>query len=82
MVADRARPLAALTMAAEVVINQHWALFNAARRQWLLATVVGLENDNATLKYDSGYGMQPPDNVSIIDVTSLLTTPMRFRLAE
>lgn len=82
MVADRARPLAALTMAAEVVINQHWALFNAARRQWLLATVVSLENDNAILKYDSGYGMQPPDNVSIIDVTSLLTTPMRFRLAE
>jgi hypothetical protein len=69
-------------LAAEVVIDQHWALFNPARRQWLLATVVGLANDNAILKYDPGYGMKPPDNVSIIDVTSLLTTPMRFRLAE
>jgi hypothetical protein len=69
-------------MAAQVVINQHWALFDAGRRQWLLATVVGLENDNAILKYDSGYGMQPPDNISTIDVTSLLTTPMRFRLAK
>jgi hypothetical protein len=68
--------------AAEVVFDQHWTLFNAARRQWLLATVVGLENGKAILRYDPGYGMKPPDNVSTIDVTSLLTTPMRFRLAE
>jgi hypothetical protein len=69
-------------MATEVVINQHWALFNAGRQQWLLATVVGLKNDHAILKYDPGYGMQPPDDVSTIDLTSLLTTPMRFRPAE
>jgi hypothetical protein len=69
-------------MAAEVVINQHWALFNAGRRQWLLARVVSVENSNAILKYDPGYGIEPPDNVSTVDVTSLLTTPMQFRLAE
>jgi hypothetical protein len=64
------------------LIDQQWALFNAGRRQWLLARVVGLENDQATLKYDPRYEIQAPDNVCTIDVTSLLTTPMQFRLAD
>ena len=55
----------------EVAIDQQWALFNAGRRQWLLARVVGLENDRATLKYDPRYEIQSPDNVCTVDVTSL-----------
>ena len=69
-------------MESEVVINQQWALFNSGRRQWLLATVVGLDSEHATLKYDARYEIQPPDNICTVDVASLLTTPMKFRPAE
>ena len=66
----------------EVVVDQQWALFNAERRQWLLARVVNLESDRAILKYDPGYGIAPPDDVRTVDVSSLLTTPMQYRLAK
>jgi hypothetical protein len=66
----------------QVVVDQQWALFNAERRQWLLARVVSLDSQSASLKYDPGYGIQPPDDVRTVDVSSLLTTPMQFRLAK
>jgi len=48
----------------------------------LLATVVGLDSDHASLKYDARYEIQPPDNICTVDVASLLITPMKFRPAE
>jgi hypothetical protein len=69
-------------MVSEVVVGQQWSLFNAARRQWLLAKVVHVENGKATLEYDPRYDISPPDNLCREDVTSLLNEPRQFRLVE
>ena len=69
-------------MVAGVVVGQQWAMFNSARRQWLLARIVRLENGRATLKYDPRYDIEPPDNVCDVDALSLPSTPMQFRLVE
>jgi len=69
-------------MPPSVMIGQKWSVWSPSRRQWLLATVIGQEHGQATLKYDSGYGIAGTYNEQKVDEASMLAEPNLFRIIE
>ena len=69
-------------MPPSVTIDQKWSVWSPGRRQWLLATVVGLEDGQATLRYDPGYGIAGSYNEQKADEASMLAEPNLFRIVE
>ncbi len=66
----------------EVRIGQSWSAWTAGRQQWLLATVVSVKDGQATLKYDSRYGIAGGEDERRVDEVSLLGTRNLFRYVE
>jgi hypothetical protein len=69
-------------MPANVTIGQKWSTWVPGRQQWLLATVIRLENGQATLKYDSRYGMASGNDEQRADEATMLATSNLFRFVE
>lgn len=69
-------------MPTTVTIGQRWSTWAPSRRQWLLSTVIRQEHGEATLKYDSRYGMSSSDDELKADETTMLATPSLFRFVE
>jgi hypothetical protein len=69
-------------MPMNVTIGQKWSVWAPSRRQWLLSTVIGRENGQATLKYDIRYGMGADDEEQRADEAAMLTESNLFRFVE
>ena len=69
-------------MPPSVTIDQKWSVWSPSRRQWLLATVVGQEHGQATLRYNSGYGIAGSCNEQKVDEARMLAEPNLFRFVE
>ncbi len=68
-----------MTAPDEVVTGQSWSVWVPARRQWLLAKVLRAENGQATLQFDSGYGISPSHDKLHADTSSMLSVTSLFR---
>ncbi len=69
-------------MPSDVTIGQKWAAWVPGRRQWLLMTVVGRENGQVVLKYDTRYGIGAGYDEERADEATMLSTANRFRFVE
>jgi hypothetical protein len=69
-------------MPANVAIGQKWSVWAPGRRQWLLATVMGRKNGQATLKYDLRYEMDAGQDEQVADEAAMLTETNLFRYVE
>jgi hypothetical protein len=69
-------------MPTNVTIGQRWSTWAPSRRQWLLSTVTRQEHGEATLKYDSRYGMPASDDEQKADEATMLTSSNLFRFVE
>ena len=69
-------------MPIEVKTGQKWATWVASRHQWFLATVILQDRGNATLKYDTRYGIERGDDEQKADEATMLTHTNLFRFVE
>lgn len=69
-------------MPTTVTIGQRWSTWAPSRRQWLLSTVIRQENGEATLKYDSRYGVPASDDEQKADEATMLGSSNLFRFVE
>ena len=69
-------------MPTNVTIGQKWSVWTASRRQWLLSTVIRREDGQATLRYDSRYGMGTGQEEQRADEAAMLTQSNLFRFVE
>jgi len=69
-------------MPTSVAIDQKWSVWLPSRRQWLLTTVIRRENGQATLKYDSRYGLGAGYDEERADEAAMLATSNLFRFVE
>jgi hypothetical protein len=69
-------------MPTTIAIGQKWAVWAPGRRQWLLAAVVRRRDGQATLKYDTRYGVSVGDDEQVADESTMLTTTNLFRFLE
>jgi len=69
-------------MPTSVAIDQKWSVWLPSRRQWLLTTVIRRENGQATLKYDSRYGLGAGYDEERADEVTMLTASNLFRFVE
>ena len=65
-----------------VAIGQKWSVWTSGRQQWLLATVISRKAGQATLKYDSRYGVRVGYYEHIADESTIQTTSNLFRFIE
>jgi hypothetical protein len=65
-----------------IAIGQKWSVWAPGRQQWLLAAVVRLKDGQATLKYDTRYGVSVGDDEQVADEFTMLTTKNLFRFVE
>ena len=68
-------------MPSTVTVGQKWSAWVPARQQWLLATVVGFENDLVRLKCDARYGMKREGDFKT-DQDTMLGNRNLFRFVE
>lgn len=66
-------------MPTSVTIGQKWSVWLPSRRQWLLTTVISREDGQATLKYDSHYGIGAGYDEERADEATMLTASNLFR---
>lgn len=69
-------------MPANVTIGQKWSVWSPSRRQWLLAVVVDRENGQATLKFDTRYGISASTEREKADESRMLAESSLFRFVE
>lgn len=69
-------------MPLHVRVGQHWSAWVPGRRQWLLAKVVSQADGQATLRFDTGYGMAGSQNEQRADELAMLNTPNLFRFVD
>ncbi len=69
-------------MPTSVAIGQKWSVWLPSRRQWLLATVIGREDGQATLKYDTRYGIATGNDGQKADEATMLAAASLFRFVE
>jgi hypothetical protein len=69
-------------MPANVTIGQKWSVWVPGRQQWLLTTVIRLENGQATLKYDGRYGIAANADEQKSDAAAMLAASSLFRFVE
>ncbi len=69
-------------MPTNVTIGQKWSIWAPSRRQWMLTTVIGCEDGQATLKYDSRYGMGAGSDEERADEVAMLAASSLFRFIE
>jgi hypothetical protein len=69
-------------MPTTVAIGQKWSVWTSGRQQWLLATVISRKAGQATLKYDTRYGVRVGDDEQVADEPTMLTTSNLFRFIE
>lgn len=62
-----------------VEIGQNWSVWDAGRRQWLLAQVVRRIDGQATLKYDARYRIVTGHDERSADESTMLTATNLFR---
>ena len=71
-----------MPMPMSVAIGQKWSVWLPSRRQWLLTTVIGREDGQATLKYDIRYGMDAGYEEKRADEATMLAASSLFRFVE
>jgi hypothetical protein len=69
-------------MPSTIEIGQSWSTWVPARRQWLLATVIGRDNGEAILKFDARYGAGRGYDEQRADEITMLTASNLFRFVE
>jgi hypothetical protein len=69
-------------MPTSIAIGQKWSVWLPGRQQWLLTTVIGREGGQATLKYDSRYGISASDDEQRADEATMLAASSLFRFIK
>jgi hypothetical protein len=65
-----------------VMTGQSWSAWVPARQQWLQATVIHHGATQATLKFDSGYGLSRGEDEQSADRDTMLSNCNLFRFIE
>ena len=69
-------------MPQDVMIGQSWSAWVPARQQWLQATVIHHGARQATLKFDSRYGLRRGEDEQSADPDIMLSNRNLFRFIE